>query len=68
MRKIGVKTFGPDENGNVYEYFDGYCNSDETKPTEFVADGSNVIETDTGNWWFFNEDSKSWSVMLNIQG
>lgn len=70
MRKTVTKTFGPDENGNVYEYFEGYCDSSETAslPTELVADGSNVIESDSGDWYFFNEKSKSWGVMLSIQG
>ena len=70
MRKTVTKAFGPDENGNVYEYFEGYCDSSETEglPTEFVADGSNVIESDSGDWYFFNEKTKSWGVMLNIQG
>lgn len=71
MRKIGSKLFGPDADGNFYEYFDGYADSSEMEndpPTELVADGSNVIATDTGDWYFFNEKTKNWSVMLNIQG
>ncbi len=67
MRKINEKVFGPNENGEVYEYFEGYCDSNETKPTELVADGSNLIETDTGDWYFFNEASKTWEAKLNIE-
>lgn len=70
MRKIGSKLFGPDADGNFYEYFDGYCDSSEMESmtTEFVADGSNLIATDSGDWYFFNEKTKAWNVMLNIQG
>lgn len=68
MRKTVTKLFGPDENGDAYEYFEGFCDSTEDKPVDLVADGSNVIETDTGDWCFFNEKSKSWNPLLNIQG
>ena len=68
MRKTVTKVFGPDENGDVYEYFEGFCDSTETKPVDLIADGSNVIETDTGEWYFFNEKSKTWDAKLNIQG
>lgn len=68
MRKVVSKVFGPDSEGNAYEYFEGYCDSEEfsTLPTELVADGSNVIESDTGNWNFFNEKTKSWSTLLTL--
>ena len=70
MRKTVTKLYGPNEKGEVYEYFEGYCDSSEvaTLPTNFVADGSNVITSDQGDWYFFNEESKSWGAMLNIQG
>lgn len=70
MRETVTKLYGPDENGNFYKYFEGYCDSSETEnlPTEQVADGSNVIESDSGDWYFFNEKTKSWGLMLNIQG
>ena len=68
MRKTTSKLFGPDENGDFYEYFEVYCDSSEDKPTHLIADGSNVICTDNGNWDFFNEKSQTWNTMLNIQG
>ena len=48
MRKIVQKFYGPDENGNVYEYFEAFADSSEAEkyPTEFIADGSNIIETE----------------------
>ena len=68
VRKVVTKTFGPDADGHVYEYFEGYINSEDFDdlPTEFIANGSNVIESDTGNWDFFNEKTQSWSTLLNI--
>lgn len=71
MRKIGSKLFGPDENGKFYEYFDGYADSSEMEndpPIDGVADGSNVIATDNGDWYFFNEKTQSWNIMLSIAG
>lgn len=69
MRKIVQKFYGPDENGNVYEYFEAFADSSEAEkyPTEFIADGSSIIETDSGNWKFFNEKTKAWKLMLNIE-
>lgn len=68
MRKVVVKTFGPDENGDVAEYFEGYIDSSEfdSLPTEHVADGSNVIESNNGKWDFFNEKSKTWGTLLTL--
>lgn len=34
--------------------------STDTKPTEGVADGTALIETDTGNAFFFDEETKQW--------
>lgn len=68
MRKINIKHFGPDCDGKFYEYFEGFCDSSEVKPTELVADGSQLIESDTGDWWFFNEKTQTWIPRLNIEG
>ena len=70
MRKTVIKLFGPDEDNKFYEYFEGYCDTSEVEdlPTELVADGSNVIDTKEGDWYFFNENEKVWDPKLNIQG
>ena len=68
MRKVVSKLFGPEEDGKCFEYFEGYCSSDEDKPTELVADGSNLIETDTGDLYMFNEKTATWSVRSTIGG
>ena len=67
IRKIAEKTYGPNENGEVYTYFIGFCDSSDDKPVTLVADGSNVIETDTGAWYFFNEKSKKWNVKMTVK-
>ena len=70
MRKTVTKLYGPDAEGRFFEYFEGYCDSTEVEglPTELVADGSNVITSDEGDWYFFNEKTKTWDPKLNIQG
>ena len=57
-------------NGEDFEYFEGFCeHSDIDKlPTERVAGGSNVIESDTGDWYFFVESTKTWSKRTTIAG
>ena len=44
-----------------------YCDSTETKPTENIADGSKALETDTGDWYLFNEKSGSWIKMGTLK-
>lgn len=69
IRKIIQKTFGPYcPDGEVYEYFEGFCNSNDTKPTRLVAEGSKLIETDTGKGWLFNETTGAWAVKFNLSG
>lgn len=48
-------------------YLEGNCNSTDTKPTKNVANGSNLIETDTGDWYFFNEETKTWSKWRELK-
>lgn len=68
MRKIVQRYYGPNEKGEIYEYFEAFADSSEADkyPVDLVADGSNIIETDTGNWKFFNEKTKDWKLLLNI--
>lgn len=66
VRKLVEKVFKPDENGDVYVYFEGFCNSEDEKPIDFTAEGSNLIESDTGDWYFFNENAGTWNKLLTI--
>lgn len=49
-------------------YYEIACDSSETKPTENIADGSIITETDTGNVYFFNEKTGSWVKQFSFQG
>lgn len=55
-----------DDHCDVITYFEAYCNSEDVKPTKLVAEGSNAMETDTGDWYFFKEDTGEWEKKFNI--
>lgn len=70
IRYTNRKVVGGDKFGNMttyLEYLEGFCNSTDEKPTVNVANGSNLIESDTGDWYFFNEDAGTWSKMRTIK-
>lgn len=46
----------------------GYCLSTDTKPTETVANGSQLIEIDTGDVYLFNETGSAWVKEFTIKG
>lgn len=48
-------------------YIEGFCVSTDTKPTDRIATGSNIIEVDTGNVFFYDEEAATWSVLLILQ-
>lgn len=66
IRIIEKKVFGPDENGDCYTYIRGFCDSSSEKPTELIAEGSNLINIETGAWLFFNEESRIWRQLASI--
>lgn len=41
-------------------YIKGYCTHDETKPTDDVALGSSMLEVDTGDKYYFVDDTSGW--------
>lgn len=49
------------------EMLEGYCNTSDEKPTKNVANGSNLIDTDTGDWYFFNEKTQTWSKWRELR-
>ena len=49
---------------NVVEVF---CLSTDSKPTDYVADGSIAVEIDTGKVYFFNEASEAWVEQFSFQ-
>ena len=52
---------------NAVRYVEGFCASTDTKPTDRIATGSNIIEVDTGDVYFFDEETSAWSVMLSLK-
>lgn len=48
-------------------YIEGFCHSTDTKPMDRIATGSNIIEVDTGDVYFFDEETSAWSVMLSLK-
>ena len=59
-------------DGQDFMFYEGFCeHSDVTNsllPTIKVLGGSNVIETDTGDWYFFVESTSTWEKRLTIGG
>lgn len=46
------------ENGAYYR--EGHCLSTDTKPTSGIANGSCLIEMDTGKIFFFDQAGGAW--------
>ena len=57
------------EEEPVMRYFEGFCGTDDISllPTVGVANGSNVIDADTGDWYFFSESDSTWNLYINIK-
>lgn len=64
------------ENGKPIYYKEGNCDSTETKPTKAntpvggffdISDGSFVVESDTGDVYFYNENADSWGKMFTFK-
>lgn len=49
-------------------YIEGACDSSETKPTELIADGSILVESNTGDVYFFNKKTSTWIKQFSFQG
>lgn len=52
---------------DAVRYIEAFCTSADEKPTERIATGSSIIEVDTGNVYFFDEGTSTWSAMLNLK-
>ena len=66
MRELVVKPFAV-ENGETKFYKEIAGDSNETKPTENIIDGSVFLETDTGTVSFFSEESDDWVAQFSFQ-
>lgn len=47
-------------DGSMGLRIDGHCLSTDEKPTDNIANGSKLIEIDTGDIYLFDEDSETW--------
>lgn len=60
------------EGGEIIQYIEGSIDSSETKPVslpnEKIADGSILTESDTGDVYFFNEETNAWVKQFSFQG
>lgn len=55
------------ENGENIIYKEISGDSDDTKPTAGICDGSLFVESDTGDVYFFNEKSGDWVKQFSFQ-
>ena len=71
FRKISEKVVDTTPEGDVITFFEGYCDTEYIEdgpglPTTNVCEGSNVIDTVSGLWYYFTEKTKQWLPKLNI--
>ena len=46
--------------GDRLWYLEGHCLAADTKPTSDIANGSQLIEMDSGSVYFFDEEGGDW--------
>ena len=51
----------------VKSEIEGSCLSTDTKPTAGIANGSIMVEVDTGKVFFFNEGAGTWVEQFSFQ-
>ena len=59
------------EDGKPVYLKEGTCDSGDTKPTGNsafdIAEGSYLVESDTGNVFFYNKGSDVWNMMFTFK-
>lgn len=66
MRTLMSRLLAVESSGQVC-YVELSGDSDETKPTSGIADGSIFTESDTGDVYLFNEASGDWVKQFSLQ-
>ena len=66
LKKFGVNDV--DESAPAKYYVELAGDSLDAKPTDMIADGSVLLETDTGNLYVFSEASSDWIYTKNVKG
>ena len=44
------------------QYIEGFCLSTDTKPTNGIENGSQLVEIDTGKLYFYDEEGGIWTA------
>ena len=70
LRITASKYITTEPDGTVVTFFEGYSNNDDRQnlPKAGTCHGSNVIEVDSGDWLFFDEEAQEWLPKVNIEG
>ena len=56
------------DGDEVTALVEGSCLSTDTKPIAGIANGSIMVEVDTGSVFFFDEDGQEWVEQFSFQG
>lgn len=68
MVRIDFKIPVAYSGSNVSRYhIEGTCSAGDEKPTEKIAGGSFILETDTGVVNFYDENSEQWVKHFSIK-
>lgn len=62
---VTFHVFSPRFDGKAYQ--EGACLSTDTKPTDGLANGSILVEVDSGKVFFFNEAASEWVEQFSFQ-
>lgn len=60
VRVINTRFVGYTDGGESIQYIEGFCNSDDNKPTSGIATGSMLCEANTGDVYMYDEETESW--------
>lgn len=55
------------EEGKILANIEGNCLSTDDKPVAGIATGSIMVEADTGDVYFFDEESGEWIKQFSFQ-
>lgn len=66
LRMTTVAEFTAPEDGMVLRRIEGACLSTDDKPNVDIASGSVMVETDTGDVYFYDEE-EGWIKQFSFQ-
>lgn len=55
------------DGGSVITLVEGSCLSTDEKPTDGIANGSVMVEVDTGDVYLFDEEASDWVEQFSFQ-